>query len=194
MNDQPSIYFRDINERQGSFLRRTLLMGGGALLGLGALGARLAHLQLIEAHRYTVAAVENQFNDRLQTPPRGRILDRQGVVLAGNRPSFTDGPVGRGEDPGLGQRTGRNLCPLRHSLVERADGTEPGTRAGDARRRDPGAEVIPRRGALSDAGTVLVDAPGTYGAVHHHRNQYLAAAVLQVRAAPVQVEQLFRFT
>ncbi|WP_296819749.1 penicillin-binding protein 2 [Brevundimonas sp.] len=89
MSEEPSIYFRDVNERQGSFLRRTFLLGGGALLGLGALSARMAHLQVVDANRYASAATANRFNDRLQVPPRGRIVDREGVVLAGNRPSFT---------------------------------------------------------------------------------------------------------
>ena len=89
MSEEPSIYFQDVNERQGSFLRRTFLLGGGALLGLGALSARLAHLQVVDANRYASAATANRFNDRLQVPPRGRVVDRNGVVLAGNRPSFT---------------------------------------------------------------------------------------------------------
>lgn len=89
MSEGPSIYFRDVNERQGSFLRRTLLLGGGALLGVGALSARMAHLQIVESHRYASQASQNRFNDRLQVPPRGRILDRNGIVLAANRPSFT---------------------------------------------------------------------------------------------------------
>lgn len=80
---------REINERQGSFLRRTFLLGGTALLGLFTLGGRLAHLQLIDRERYASAATENRFNDRLQVAPRGLIRDRNGVVLAGNRPSFT---------------------------------------------------------------------------------------------------------
>lgn len=89
MSDRPSIYFNEVNERQGSFLRRTFLLGGAALAGLGVLGARLAHLQLIDQRRYASAAVANRFNDRLQVAPRGRILDRNGVMVAGNRPSFT---------------------------------------------------------------------------------------------------------
>src|SRR5690606_8328836 len=33
-------------------------------------------------------SVENQFDFRLAPPPRGLILDRNGVLLAGNRPNF----------------------------------------------------------------------------------------------------------
>ena len=89
MSQGPQIFFNDSNERQDSFLRRTFLLGGAALAGLGVLGARLAHLQLIDQRRYASAAVANRFNDRLQVAPRGLITDRNGTVLAGNRPSFT---------------------------------------------------------------------------------------------------------
>lgn len=84
----PSIIREDVNERQGGFLRRTFLMGGGMMLGLGALAVRLADLQIVEAGRYSDMASANQWNFRLLPPPRGRILDRNGVVLADNRPSF----------------------------------------------------------------------------------------------------------
>ena len=89
MSEGPKIYFSEVNERQGSFLRRTFLLGAGSLLGLGVLGARLAHLQLIDQRRYASAASANRFNDRLRVAPRGRITDRNGVMVAGNRPSFT---------------------------------------------------------------------------------------------------------
>ncbi|WP_282007980.1 penicillin-binding protein 2 [Brevundimonas aveniformis] len=89
MSDRSPIQFNEVNERQGSFLRRTFLLGGVALTGLGVLGARLAHLQIIDQRRYASAAVANRFNDRLQVAPRGLITDRNGVMIAGNRPSFS---------------------------------------------------------------------------------------------------------
>ena len=85
---EPSIFFSDANERQGSFLRRTLLFGGGTALGVTILGARLGQIQVVQAAEYSTLAASNQFNFRLVPPPRGRIMDRHGVVLAGNRPSF----------------------------------------------------------------------------------------------------------
>ncbi|MBX7249151.1 MAG: penicillin-binding protein 2 [Caulobacteraceae bacterium] len=84
----PSIFFEDVNERQGGFLRRTFLLGGFAGIGLTALTARLAYLQTLQTSRYRSMSAENQFNLRLIPPPRGLIKDRNGVVLAGNRPSF----------------------------------------------------------------------------------------------------------
>jgi penicillin-binding protein 2 len=88
MSSEPSIFFSDTNERQGSFLRRTFVLGGLTTLGGVALTGRLAQLQVVQAGEYATLATNNQFNFRLVPPPRGRILDRNGVVIAGNRPSF----------------------------------------------------------------------------------------------------------
>ena len=85
---RPEIYLNEVNERQGVFNRRAFLMGGVTGVGVIALSVRLADLQLIEADRYKVAAEHNQFDFRLQPPPRGLILDRNGVILASNRPDF----------------------------------------------------------------------------------------------------------
>jgi len=85
---EPSILFFEVNERQGVFHRRAFLMGGLAGAGLLALGGRLAQLQLVEAQRYQKLSAGNQFNYRLVPPPRGLILDRNGVPLASNRPNF----------------------------------------------------------------------------------------------------------
>lgn len=86
MND--SIFFRDINERQGTFHRRIFLMGGVVAFGLFALTGRLGLLQIVQGDRYKKLSAANQFNFRVMPPPRGRILDRNGNVIAGNRPSF----------------------------------------------------------------------------------------------------------
>ncbi len=88
MSSEPSILSRDPNERQGSFLRRTLVLGGLTTLGLVGLTARLGQLQVVQAQEYATLAAANQFNYRLVPPPRGLIKDRNGVVVAGNRPSF----------------------------------------------------------------------------------------------------------
>ena len=85
---EPAIFFSEVNERQGMFHRRAFLMGGLAATGLLALGGRLAQLQLVEARRYQKLSAGNQFNYRLTPPPRGLILDRNGVSLASNRPNF----------------------------------------------------------------------------------------------------------
>ncbi len=85
---EPSIFFSDVNERQGSFLRRTFVLGGLTTLGVTALVGRLGQLQVIQAREYATLASNNQFNFRLVPPPRGLVKDRNGVIIAGNRPSF----------------------------------------------------------------------------------------------------------
>ena len=85
---QPAIFFAEVNQRQGLFHRRAVLLGAFAGLGLSALAARLAYLQLFETQRYEKLATSNQFNFKLAPAPRGVIVDRNGAVLAANRPNF----------------------------------------------------------------------------------------------------------
>jgi penicillin-binding protein 2 len=84
----PSIFFEEVNERQGVFHRRAVLMGAFAGLGLTAMGGRLAYLQLFQTQRYERLSTSNQFNFKLMPAPRGVIVDRNGAVLAANRPNF----------------------------------------------------------------------------------------------------------
>ena len=86
--NEPSIFFNEVNERQGVFHRRAFIMGGLISAGLVALGGRLAELQILENNRYTALSASNEFNFRLVPPPRGLIVDRNGVALASNRPNF----------------------------------------------------------------------------------------------------------
>ncbi|HWF00821.1 MAG TPA: penicillin-binding protein 2 [Caulobacteraceae bacterium] len=78
----------EVNERQASFTRRTILFGGVVGGGLVALGGRLTQLQVLEAGKYRLLSEHNQFEFQLTPPPRGLVLDRNGVVLASNRPDF----------------------------------------------------------------------------------------------------------
>jgi len=85
---QPSIFFAEVNEKQGAFHRRAFLLGGFAGLGMTALVGRLAQLQIMETQRFEKLSASNQFNFKLVPPPRGIIVDRNGAVLASNRPNF----------------------------------------------------------------------------------------------------------
>ncbi|MDP3660989.1 penicillin-binding protein 2 [Phenylobacterium sp.] len=85
---QPSLFYAEVNEKQAQFHRRAFLIGGVAGIGLVALGARLAQLQVLDTQRYQKLSASNQFNFHLAPPPRGIIVDRNGVVLASNRPNF----------------------------------------------------------------------------------------------------------
>jgi penicillin-binding protein 2 len=74
---------RDV-DRTRVFTRRALLLLAGQAAVLGTLGARLYQVQVRDGARYTTLADENRISARMIAPPRGRILDRFGVVLAGS--------------------------------------------------------------------------------------------------------------
>lgn len=67
------------------FTRRALLVMGGQVAALGILAARLYKLQITDGARYATLARDNSVSVRMLAPPRGRILDRFGTVLAGNK-------------------------------------------------------------------------------------------------------------
>jgi penicillin-binding protein 2 len=71
-------------QRTSVFTRRALLLMGGQVTVLGALGARLYQVQVQDGARYTTMADDNRISARMVAPPRGRILDRFGVVVAGS--------------------------------------------------------------------------------------------------------------
>ena len=75
-------------ERLRSFSRRTLLLGAGQLAVFGVLAGRLYYLQVAAADPYALLADENRINHRLLPPARGMVLDRNGVPLARNRPTY----------------------------------------------------------------------------------------------------------
>jgi len=77
----------DLDQRK-IFTRRALVFGGVQVLAAGALAARMYQLQVVEAKDYAVQAEDNRVNTRLLIPPRGRLLDRNGVVMAGNREDY----------------------------------------------------------------------------------------------------------
>lgn len=76
------------NDRAKVIGRRALMLGGGKLALLSALVGRMYYLQVMEADKYAVLADENRINLRLLPPPRGRILDRNGVPMAVNRQNY----------------------------------------------------------------------------------------------------------
>ena len=49
---------------------------------------QLFHITLIQGHKYRKLADERRVKDIAITAQRGKIRDRNGVVLAGNRPVF----------------------------------------------------------------------------------------------------------
>ncbi len=73
------------SRQSGAFTRRALLLMGGQVAALGALAAKLYHVQVADGQAYATLAESNRISARMIAPPRGRVLDRFGVVVAGNR-------------------------------------------------------------------------------------------------------------
>ncbi len=76
------------NDRSKVISRRAIMLGGGKLALLTALVGRMYYLQVVESDKYAVLADENRINLRLLPPPRGRILDRNGVPMAVNQQNY----------------------------------------------------------------------------------------------------------
>lgn len=76
---------KEEERRRGIFTRRASILGVAQLGAFAFLGSRLYRLQIEEGARYATLAEENRVSARLFAPPRGRILDRSGKVVAGNR-------------------------------------------------------------------------------------------------------------
>lgn len=73
------------SKKTGVFTRRALLLGAGQVTVLGVLAAKLYQVQVEEGARYATLAETNRISARLVAPPRGRILDRFGNVVGGNK-------------------------------------------------------------------------------------------------------------
>jgi len=76
---------KEEERRRGIFTRRAAVLGAIQLGAFGFLASRLYRLQIEEGARYATLAEENRVSARLFAPPRGRILDRGGRVVAGNQ-------------------------------------------------------------------------------------------------------------
>lgn len=117
----PAMFDHDNEERQArrSFARRAVLMGGAQLLGFSALAWRLFQLQVLDEDRYDPLADENRTSLQVLIPKRGRILDRNGAVLADNEETFrvTLTPALAGDVP-LVLAKFRRFVPLRQDEVE----------------------------------------------------------------------------
>ncbi len=72
------------DKRVGVFTRRALFMMAGQTAILAALGERLYRLQITDGAAFRTLADDNRISTRLLAPPRGHVVDRFGVLLAGN--------------------------------------------------------------------------------------------------------------
>ena len=78
----------DIKENTKLTNRRAFLLGGAMTLFTTALAYRMHFLQVKEASKFRMLADENRINIRLISPARGKIFDRNGILLAGNKQNF----------------------------------------------------------------------------------------------------------
>jgi penicillin-binding protein 2 len=76
------------SKQTGVFTRRALLLAAAQIGVLGALAAKLYQVQVVDGARYATLAKTNRISERLISAPRGRLLDRFGVTLAGNRSNW----------------------------------------------------------------------------------------------------------
>jgi penicillin-binding protein 2 len=68
---------------------RVRIFSGIIILVLGILGFRLAQMQLLQEERYSGTSRQNAIRERVVTPARGTIYDRNGRVVVNNEPVYT---------------------------------------------------------------------------------------------------------
>ncbi len=81
--------FKDHTLERQIFLSRLLIGGGVALLLLLILLARLVFLQVYQHEYYSTKSDSYRISIQPVVPNRGLIYDRNGVILAENKPSYT---------------------------------------------------------------------------------------------------------
>ena len=82
-------YFRDEQYESSLILSRLQFIGFLVILVLALLALRYHYLQIEQFDRFVTQSDENRIHIRAVAPTRGLIFDRNGVVLAENRPSYT---------------------------------------------------------------------------------------------------------
>lgn len=76
------------NDKGKILLTRTLMTAAVMTFLLLSLIGRLYYLQVIEGEKYKTLSDENRISTRVLVPPRGRIYDRNGMLLAENMQNF----------------------------------------------------------------------------------------------------------
>lgn len=78
------------HEKDARLVRRRVIVGAVAILLLTlALVARLYYLQVVQHEYHSTLAENNRIHVQPIPPTRGLIFDRNGVIIADNRPSFS---------------------------------------------------------------------------------------------------------
>jgi penicillin-binding protein 2 len=81
--------FKDLVREQRDFTGRAVSVFLLAVLAITVLLARLVQLQVVEYDLYVTRSDENRIQLQPVAPPRGLIFDRNGTLLAENRPVFS---------------------------------------------------------------------------------------------------------
>ncbi|HEY0963167.1 MAG TPA: penicillin-binding protein 2 [Pseudomonadales bacterium] len=81
--------FKDHNRERQIFVSRLLVGGGIAIFLLTLLIARLVFLQVYQHEYYSTKSDSYRISIQPVVPNRGLIYDRNGVILAENKPSYT---------------------------------------------------------------------------------------------------------
>ncbi len=138
-----SSHIKDPNREQRDFTSRVIVLFLLALLAIFVLIARMIHLQVADYEKYRTRSDQNRIQVQPIGPPRGLIFDRNGVLLADNRPVFSLGLIAEQikDLPAL-------LTEL-HALVEFDDRDVDAFKKRFDRRRRP-FESVPLKVVLSD--------------------------------------------
>ncbi|MCX2781707.1 penicillin-binding protein 2 [Microbulbifer thermotolerans] len=83
------LHLKDPMTEQRLFRNRMLVAIAVVVLMLGVLVARFYHLQVVNYDSYRTQSDKNRIQVRPVAPTRGLIYDRNGELLADNRPSYT---------------------------------------------------------------------------------------------------------
>ncbi|MBX9764981.1 MAG: penicillin-binding protein 2 [Pseudomonadaceae bacterium] len=78
------------HEKDGRLIRKRAIVGAAVvLLMTSILVARMYYLQVVQFEHHTTLAENNRIHVQPIPPSRGLIYDRNGVIIADNRPSFS---------------------------------------------------------------------------------------------------------
>ena len=80
---------KDSQEEAEIFRRRAIFSGVIVVIAFCVLVIRYGYLQIIQYETYQTQAESNRVKLQAIAPPRGYIYDRNGILLADNRPVFT---------------------------------------------------------------------------------------------------------
>ena len=130
-----------------------MFLGGAKILLLCVIGGQLYNLQVLQRQKYLTKADENRINIRVLPPKRGRIMDRNGRILADNKPTYRLVLVA--EQSGNVERVLDDLS----SIVSISDGERKRILLDVSQRRPFIPVTVRRHLAWSEVARIEMDAP-----------------------------------